>query len=203
MNKKERNFWIERTCIFEIMENSKKKFLWVIFLVLNYYHVSGFTSCFNGQCSCNRTVLLCKDTTNPSFRYRPSITRLYLQNVQILDINTILRKLPNLKYITFKHMRYFKCEWLKDIPREVSLKIDICQSTTSSEIEISTFSDQPSTTFRTNDRSTISTFIQEHVTTTIYGNDISTINQAHATTSIENDRTTITRDDLSSGMQYL
>ena len=37
----------------------------------------------------------------------------------------------------------------------------------------------------------------------IYGNDISTINQAHATTSIENDRTTITRDHLSSGMQYL
>ena len=72
-------------------------------------------------------------------------------------------------------MRYFNCEWLKDIPREVSLKIDICQSTTPSGVDISTISHHQSTTPRRNDRSTISTFIQDQ-TTTIFGSDISTIN---------------------------
>ena len=86
-----------------------------IFILLNAIvtlSVKAF-SCDQGQCYC--------------LDNRPNVNILYMNEVQILDFESIMRNLPNL-YLTLLNMRYFKCEWLIEIPKKIHLHTNMCVS---------------------------------------------------------------------------
>ena len=70
-------------------------------------------SCDYTECNCVDQIITCIDVAAPRFKYRPIVTRLYLQNVQIMDIRKLIHNLPNLKYVTLVNVNYFKCKWLE------------------------------------------------------------------------------------------
>ena len=92
------------------------------FLVINIL-LQGLdaTFCDQGLCSCDNGFAVCIDVTTPWFRYRPEITTLYLERVQLVGIVHLLESLPNLKYLTMIDMLYFSCDWMMDIPQNIVL----------------------------------------------------------------------------------
>ena len=109
---------------------AKKMKLSIQFLVINFM-LQGLnaTFCEQGLCSCDNTVVVCIDLTTPRFKYRPEITTLYLERVQLQGVVDLLRNLPNLKYLTMVNMLYFNCAWMVDIPQDIILTFDDCAST--------------------------------------------------------------------------
>ena len=75
----------------------------------------------------------CLDVINPSFIYRPQISRLYLERVQLLDIKSILNSLPSLRYLAMIDMIYFNCKWMQDIPDHITVTGNICLSSSADE----------------------------------------------------------------------
>ena len=67
-------------------------------------------SCDQGLCTCNDHIALCINVLTLTFKYRPEITSLYLEKVQILGFENNLNMLRNLKYLTLKDMLYFNCQ---------------------------------------------------------------------------------------------
>ena len=65
----------------------------------------------------------------PWFKYRPEITTLYLERVQLQGLVHLLENLPNLNYLTMVDMLYFNCAWMMDIPQDIVLTFDECSST--------------------------------------------------------------------------
>ena len=94
--------------------------------------VKGY-SCDQGQCYCFDNRITCIDMTAPKFRYRVNINILYMEHVQILDFESIIKNLPNLEYLTMMNMRFFRCEWLKIIPSGINLYTNMCVSYSTSE----------------------------------------------------------------------
>ena len=47
--------------------------------------------------------------------------------------------LPNLEHLTMMNMRYFRCEWLSNIPSEINLHTNMCASYLISEINSVTY----------------------------------------------------------------
>ena len=66
----------------------------------------------------------------PSFDYRPGVTRLYLERVQLLEMGSIIRALPNLMYLSLVDMEYFNCSWIEDIPPDVIVTTNMCMAST-------------------------------------------------------------------------
>ena len=75
-------------------------------------------------------MTFCIDVVVPSFNYRPSVTRLYFEMVQLLEIGSIIRALPNLIYLSLVDMKYFRCEWMEDIPTNVIVLTNMYLSST-------------------------------------------------------------------------
>ena len=96
-------------------------------------------SCEQGQCYCFDNRITCIDVTGPKFRYRVNVNILYMEQVQILDFDSIFMNLPNLEHLTMMNMRYFRCEWLGNIPSEINLHTNMCASYLSSEINSMTY----------------------------------------------------------------
>ena len=94
--------------------------------------VKGY-SCDQGQYYCFDNRITCIDMTGPKFRYRLNINILYMEQVQILDFESIIKNLPNLEYLTMMNMRFFRCEWLKVIPSGINLYTNTCVSHPTSE----------------------------------------------------------------------
>ena len=82
-------------------------------------------------------MIFCLDVAVPSFSYRPTFARLYLERVQLLEIANILASLPNLKYILLVDMKYFSCIWLEDIPTNVVVLTNMCLSTSPAHLSTS------------------------------------------------------------------
>ena len=95
-------------------------------------NVKGY-SCDQGQCYCFDNRITCIDMTGPKFRYRMNINILYIEHVQILDFESIIKNLPNLEYLTMMNMRFFRCEWLNDIPKGINLQTNMCVTHPKSE----------------------------------------------------------------------
>ena len=53
---------------------------------------------------------------------------LYMDNVQVLNLKDVIRKLPNLRFLTLMNMKYFNCKWLQDVSQDTYLKTNMCQS---------------------------------------------------------------------------
>ena len=83
-------------------------------------------SCEQGQCFCFDNRITCIDMTGPKFRYRINVNFLHMDQVQILDFDSILKNLPNLKHLSMMNMRYFRCEWLNSIPSGINLHTNVC-----------------------------------------------------------------------------
>ena len=92
-------------------------------------------SCEQGQCYCFDNRITCIGTTGPRFRYRVNVNFLYMDQVQILDFDSIFNNLPNLEHLTMMNMRYFKCDWINDIPSGISLHTNMCVTYSSTEIK--------------------------------------------------------------------
>ena len=73
-------------------------------------------------CNCRDDMIFSIDMAVPSFDYRPGVTRLYLERVQLLETGSIIRALPNLMYLSLVDMEYFNCSWIEDIPPDVNNK---------------------------------------------------------------------------------
>ena len=86
------------------------------------------TSCIQDFCSCNDQTIFCLDIITPSFVYRPTVTHLYMEQVQVLDMQNIFSSLPSLHYLTLLDMLYFDCKWLKDMLEQITLMGNTCQS---------------------------------------------------------------------------
>ena len=84
--------------------------------------------CDLGLCSCDNGFAVCFEVTNPWFRYRPEITALYLERVQLIGVIELLQSLPNLKYLTMVDMLYFNCVWMVDIPQNIVVTFDQCST---------------------------------------------------------------------------
>ena len=102
----------------------------ICLLILSLSTGINCTSCDQGICTCNNHIALCINVLTPTFKYRPEITSLYLQKVQILGFENILRMLPNLKYLTLRDMLYFNCEWMNDLSTSIVISSDSCLSKT-------------------------------------------------------------------------
>ena len=76
-------------------------------------------SCEYNECNCVGEMITCIDIAAPRFKFRPSVTKLYMENVQIVDIKKMLHNLPNLKYVTLVNINYFKCGWLENFATNV------------------------------------------------------------------------------------
>ena len=84
------------------------------------------TFCDQGLCSCDNGFAVCIDVTTPWFR--PEISTLYLERVQLVGIVYLLESLPNLKYLTMIDMLYFNCDWMKDIPQHIVVTFEQCST---------------------------------------------------------------------------
>ena len=71
---------------------------------------------------------MCIDMSGSKFRYRVNVNFLYMDQVQILDFESIIRNLPNLEHLTLMNMRYFRCEWLNGTPSGINLHTNMCVS---------------------------------------------------------------------------
>ena len=86
--------------------------------------------------------------TGPKFRYRVNVNFLYMDQVQILDFESIIRNLPNLEHLTLMNMRYFRCNWLNGIPSEINLHTNMCASYPTT-LYVSTARSYPKTEYST------------------------------------------------------
>ena len=86
------------------------------------------TSCIQDFCSCDDELIFCLDVITPSFIYRPSVSRLHMERVQVLGMQNIFNSLPSLEYLTLIDMLYFNCNWIKDMPQQIKLMGNMCQS---------------------------------------------------------------------------
>ena len=59
------------------------KFLFYFFL--NLEKVLGY-SCDYGECSCVDYMITCVDVTAPHFKFRATVSMLYMDNVQIINL---------------------------------------------------------------------------------------------------------------------
>ena len=109
-------------------------FLFVYFFSYNKI-VSGF-SCDYAECTCMDDMITCVGVTAPRFKYRGTVTMLYMDNVQIVNLKELLKNLPNLRYLTLMNIRYFKCEWIRDMSEDIIVKTNLCESQESSTYPI-------------------------------------------------------------------
>ena len=86
-------------------------------------------------------MITCIDITAPRFKFRATVSMLYMDNVQIINLVDILKKLPNLRYLTLMNMQYFDCEWVKNLPKHIYLKTNMCSKiSTTNRFQIQEFS---------------------------------------------------------------
>ena len=78
-------------------------------------------ACIQEICNCDEKTIVCLDVITPSFIYRPQISRLYMERVQLLDIKSILGSLPSLRYLAMIDMIYFNSKWMQDIPDHITV----------------------------------------------------------------------------------
>ena len=79
-------------------------------------------------------IVSCVNVSFPVFIYRPYITILFFENVQVRNMKEIISAFPNLKYITLRNMIYFDCAWLKEIPPSITVATNMCPDTTNIKI---------------------------------------------------------------------
>ena len=119
---------------------------------LNVELVSSY-SCDYSYCSCLDDMITSVDVTAPQFKYRATVTMLYMDNVQIVYLKNIIRKLPNLRFLTLMNMKYFNCDWLQDVSKDIYLKTNMCQSySTATSIESQQYSTSLFSAMKFNDR---------------------------------------------------
>ena len=121
----------------------------LILILINSFlrNVEGY-SCEQGQCYCFDNMITYIDMTGPKFRYRVNVNFLYMDQVQILDFESIIRNLPNLEHLTLMNMRYFRCDWLNGIPSEINLHTNMCASYPTT-LYVSTARSYPKTEYST------------------------------------------------------
>ena len=95
-----------------------------IFLI-NNKTVSGF-SCDYAECTCMEDMIICIDVTAPRFKYRATVSMLYMDKVQVINLMEMIKNLPNLQYLSLMNMRYFNCEWLIGLPKQIYVKSNMC-----------------------------------------------------------------------------
>ena len=105
----------------------------IIFLSIFIYFliekaVLGY-SCDYEECSCVDNMITCVDMSAPNFKFRATVTILYMENVQLLNLRDIIKNLPNLRYLTLMNMKYFNCKWISNLPDHIHLKTNMCHST--------------------------------------------------------------------------
>ena len=93
--------------------------------------LSGF-SCDYSECTCMEDMITCVDVAAPRFKFRATVTILYMDNVQILNLKELLNNLPNLRYLTLMNLRYFNCKWLRAVPGDITVRTNMCESKVSS-----------------------------------------------------------------------
>ena len=64
-------------------------------------------SCDYAACTYVEDMITCVDLMVPRFKYRPTVSILYMENIQVLNLKDIIKKLPNLRYLTLMNMNYF------------------------------------------------------------------------------------------------
>ena len=99
------------------MEMTKWSLVMFTFIFVHGFYICGTTNCHQTICNCRDDMIFCIDMAVPSFNYRPSVTRLYLERVQLLELESIIKALPNLMYLSLVDMEYFSCSWMEDIPK--------------------------------------------------------------------------------------
>ena len=112
------------------MEMTKSSVIMLICIFMHGFYICGTASCHQKICNCRDDIKICIDMAVHSFDYRPSVTRLYLERVQLLEMGSIIRALPNLMYLSLVDMEYFSCSWMKDIPPNVIVTTNMCMAST-------------------------------------------------------------------------
>ena len=87
-------------------------FRFCIFLFVCFFYnkiASGF-SCDYAKCTCMDDMITCVGVTAPRFKYRVTVTMLYMNNVQVVNLLDVIKNLPNLRYLSLKNMKYFNCK---------------------------------------------------------------------------------------------
>ena len=92
-------------------------------------------SCDQEKCYCFDNRITCIGMTGPKFRYRVNVNFLYMDQVQILDFDSVFKNLPNLEHLTMMNMGYFRCDWINNIPSGITLHTNICVTYPTSEIK--------------------------------------------------------------------
>ena len=112
------------------MEMTKWSLVMLTRIFVHGFYICGTTSCHQRICNCRDDMIFCIDMAVPSFNYRPTVTRLYLERVQLLELDSIIKALPNLMYLFLVDMEYFSCSWMEDIPPNVVVTTNMCMVST-------------------------------------------------------------------------
>ena len=83
-------------------------------------------SCDYNECNCVEEMITCIDIAAPRFKFRPTVTKLYMENVRIVDIKK--HNLPNLKYVTLVNIKYFNCRFLENFASNALVRTNMCDS---------------------------------------------------------------------------
>ena len=125
------------------MEIIRIRFLCFLVYCLNQEIVLAY-SCDYAECSCLDDMITCVDVKAPHFKFKATASMLYMDIVQIINLTDIIKKLPNLKYLTLMNMQYFNCKWLKDLPKHIYLRTNMCsRNSTTTQIETEEFLTAP------------------------------------------------------------
>ena len=102
----------------------------IVILILIRLNFAASNGC--NKCTCEGANISCIGVFNPIFSLNPAISMVYMQDVHILGLDNILSSFPSLRYLILKDMRYFNCEWIQEIPKEVYTTIKQCPDLSSS-----------------------------------------------------------------------
>ena len=86
-------------------------------------------SCNQRICYCVNYITSCVNVAVPHFNYCPATIVLYLEGVQLIDMKSIMFSFPSLEYLTWKDMKYFNCNWMKDISAGINVNSNMCRIT--------------------------------------------------------------------------
>ena len=104
----------------------KPGYISLLVCLFSYNKIVTGLSCDYAECTFMDDMITCVGVTAPRFKYRATVTMLYMDSVEVVTLLDVIKKLPNLKYLSLMNMKYFNCKWLKEIHKDVNVRTNMC-----------------------------------------------------------------------------
>ena len=103
-----------------------KCYITLLLCLISYNEIVTGFSCDYAECTCMEDMITCVGVTAPRFKYRATVTMLYMDSIMVVNLLDVIKNLPNLKYLSLMNMKYFNCKWLEEIDENVNVRSNMC-----------------------------------------------------------------------------